>query len=845
MPTRENRKRPARFTDNDEEDEQQRTGVRGETFGMGASAVREDNTSYDNNEFAEDSQEGDPDDYDGYNNEDSNEDTTRSGTQSTPLRANTDQPPPPPRAPVLPQPVNTIGIAAAIKRTFPHGVPRETIVAELEWQGSIKGDAPAIKAFRTSLLVQQGLIVMGFLQPEDTTISLLHSPATYAVRGDTGSMVGKDIGFVGDRAPFLTPIPIILQKEKPWKWVQLEGDFNEVAHQYFYANTNNLNKFYVPPPTAKLSKLKVPRIILLPTNLIEYCTTSPRTPWDLLNHIKQLFLAEPGPAYAEYDLIISWCLAASHGTADGSSVLSYSLEAAHSSAQSYQHWIRLRLDSTLGPVSAAPPQLGFPPTPPTQTDTATLAAVAAEFGKGVLQAINPAGGTAVATALGTAAAAVDGKVYDAYHYAVIQGFSNCPTRAGLQPIWGLFTQTKTIETHRLHLRKYMNQWAQRYSVNIHKGLFLSKLTIEAIVHLRFNPSGGVAYFNSAEKGISILTCQPMPGEEKDSARNLEVAEEISSANLTLAEALDLGKSDPRPPPATYQDLKATVGTFCALLHTLFGPGCDYYQKCFELYACLDSDRASENCAKFTPLMCRQIIWAILDDGREYFNHPMLPDDFAVPLGAPIKYPVSELEEFFRPIKNITPILQGSFPSQWMPKQERQDTRARQGNTTNTNSGLVVPQSIGGGSGPASIAGSQATGASSLTGTTQRPATVRQTNIHTKIKSTMGPFIARIGRLQISRIMALSGVTWNEMPTLPAYMEGTTNKLCYNFVMGKCNPRYCTHRAGHAPSTDVTDDFADTLCTLLSTGMADMTPDLARISWPEFQAIIASRTRTRE
>lgn len=77
------------------------------------------------------------------------------------------------------------------------------------------------------------------------------------------------------------------------------------------------------------------------------------------------------------------------------------------------------------------------------------------------------------------------------------------------------------------------------------------------------------------------------------------------------------------------------------------------------------------------------------------------------------------------------------------------------------------------------------------------------------------------------------------------MDGTTNKLCYNFVLGKCNPRYCTHRVGHAPSTDVTDEFADKLCSLLATGLADMTPELARTSWVEFKAIVDSRTRTRE
>lgn len=208
-----------------------------------------------------------------------------------------------------------------------------------------------------------------------------------------------------------------------------------------------------------------------------------------------------------------------------------------------------------------------PAQPPPQTHLASLATVAAEFGKGVLAAIQPAGGTNIASALGIQqqAATAAGKTYDAYQYAVIQGFSNSPTQAGLQPIWGLFTQTKNVDTIRLHIKIAMKRWARQHAVNIHKGLLLPKTTIESIRDMHFNPGGGVAYFASAEKGISILACQPTAGESRDLAKAAELAQEISTASRTLAEALDLGKHDPSPPPGNYQDLKATVGTFCGLL----------------------------------------------------------------------------------------------------------------------------------------------------------------------------------------------------------------------------------------------------------------------------------------
>lgn len=174
----------------------------------------------------------------------------------------------------------------------------------------------------------------------------------------------------------------------------------------------------------------------------------------------------------------------------------------------------------------------------------------------------------MATALGVATSATDGKEYDAFQKAILCGFSHTPGVAGLQPIWSLFSKTKSINTHRLHLRESMNRWASTNGVSCNKGLFLSKAAIEDIVNLRFNPGGSVAYYATAEKGISILLCCSRPGEERELARQQEIAEEISYSNVTLSEALHLGRNPPRAPPDTYSDLKTCVGTFCAMLWTL-------------------------------------------------------------------------------------------------------------------------------------------------------------------------------------------------------------------------------------------------------------------------------------
>jgi hypothetical protein len=89
-------------------------------------------------------------------------------------------------------------------------------------------------------------------------------------------------------------------------------------------------------------------------------------------------------------------------------------------------------------------------------------------------------------------------------------------------------------------------------------------------------------------------------------------------------------------------------------------------------------------------------------------------------------------------------------------------------------------------------------------------------------------------------MALANATWNDMPKLQKYMVNGTNGLCYNYVLGKCNPKYCTHRGGHAKLVDITDEFANTLCTLLQPGINDMTEALTTMSWNDFKAFVAAR-----
>ena len=778
------------------------------------------------------------------------------------LESTNTTPPTPTRATVhhsMPTPItNSIGIISALGRAYPSGYTRAEMRAELEMQANIKGDNQAMATFRTEILQQQGLTVFAFLQPKDTTIHLMHSPATYYARGASGPLRGKDIGFVGDRSVFNSPAPIVLQPEKPWKWMTKQIVAEAPTLEYFYANPHNKGKLFTPATGATLTRVTAPRLLLLPGNLIHYCAEAPRTPWDLHQHVTSLLAApDSGYDFQHYALVLDWCFMASHMEGSGNdSVLQYELQAAASN-DIFHRWARTRIHATLGSTQAHTP--AQPHMAPPQ-DLTQLSTIAAEFGRGVIDALRPPTATAtIANVLGTTQAGTDTKEYDKFQKAILKGFSHCPTEAGLQPIWDLFCKTKNVDTHRLHLREEMEKWAAKWGVTITRGIHLSKIAIDDIVNLRFNPGGSVAYYATAEKGISILLCRSRPGEERETARLRELAEEQSGANITLAEALSLRRNTPQSPPDNYIDLKTCIGTFCAMLWALFGDNCEYLQKLHEIYTCMDSDRVTECWANFDSTLCRQIVWAIIDDGREYFSQALLPDKFLVPPGGYIRYPRSSLEELIRPIKRQSPILTATFPSQWLTRQMAATTttpawvgtRPSAPTTTTAPVATVVTATRNNNSNntTASRASSAATStASSLTGasTQQQQRGIRQSNLHPTIKALMEPFINRHGQLQLTRIMMVGGVTWADMPKIERLVENGTNNLCYNYILGKCVSRYCNHRrAGHINATDVPDGFATTLCNTLRPGIDNMTDTLMTMPWPDFQTTLASRRNTTE
>ncbi len=92
-----------------------------------------------------------------------------------------------------------------------------------------------------------------------------------------------------------------------------------------------------------------------------------------------------------------------------------------------------------------------------------------------------------------------------------------------------------------------------------------------------------------------------------------------------------------PAPAdNYLDLKLNIATFIVLIWLLFGFGdsCDYYKNQKKIYNALDMNQVQQMKGKFTAEICRQITWAILNDGRSwgsFFDNVTTEQDIEGPL----------------------------------------------------------------------------------------------------------------------------------------------------------------------------------------------------------------------
>lgn len=709
---------------------------------------------------------------------------------------------------------------------------------DLRFQRNPGGEAAVFKAYKAEVLQHSGLVVFAFMRPGSASIHLIHSPQTYITHRNDDDLRGKDIAFVGDRT-HLQPAPpaIVLSEKSPWSWITKPFHLDQSVMEHFYANEDNKLKLWTPPATAKKMKsTSFPRLLFLPTAFIPYCAERPRTPFELHQFIIQyITTTRTNVTLNDCKVPLNWCLAAAHSDMGGNnSWLAYPIEGAISNNPRFYQWTNRRLLNIFGELPGS-----LPSTTAYSAENVDWSTMGRHLRAGIVEGLRP-----ILTAKKTDEPTVPatnpnkGKEYDEQQWYMLMGFAHVTTPEELPQVWASFSQTKNSEAHRIEIGAEMRRWEADQHVPIVKNMEFSDRTLSYIVKTQFNPPGcsGTAYYSSIDKGLTILSCRPPEGEELEAIRDRELKELQAEGNRTLADILSVPSIAGNIKPAEdYHELHLNVGTFCALLWTLFGPKCDYYVKCFALWTAMADYTVFANRRLFSPLLCRQITWAIIEDGRRYFSRIMTQRHFErMDEGEAVNFPLSHLDAIKDSILNQTPLMRPSFPMEWRGdwqggKRQKLTTGSSGVASLMAATAPTAPTTVvRATTAPSVISGlslgsnAEASGQSAVSRQRRpRQQGVRDTDMHPSLKALMTGHLRENQYIQLGAVLRNSNLTFSDLPTLPKYMLNGRNTLCYNYVLGNCSSKFCNFRAsgGHAPVEDITNDFANRMINVMETPLA--------------------------
>lgn len=770
---------------------------------------------------------------------------SRSTAATTTTTAGTAPPPPTPPQPTT-QPfdltrVNDDSALGALAATL-YRSTGFTMGRDLKWQSAVGGDTTKQKAFRQDATQQFDLVGFGFMRPSSPYVQILHSVATYAVRGGDSEFHNKDFGYVGDRTSLRTPTPVLLD-DKLWKWVGKKVVHDIGPLEAFYTNPANRKVLYAADDSTGGTTVNVPRMLYLPPPFLAYCVETQRTPFMLHQFVTQYATrADAEVTILDCQLIMDWCMVAAHRAATPTtSMIATTLDMAPADDDEFLRWLnKIDVTATRSTHGAAPPgalQLGQPAsTPPATTRVAHNPVVPTLPTADPTQVMLTRMAESISKSFATAAAAMKpsrddagasyedgGLQYDEFQLAVIQGFAHVEDITGVPIIWALFQYSKNLETHKENLKRKMAEWAtspQRAEhVPINRSLYIPHTTMREILSLTFNPGGVSADADTADQGISILICRARTNAQKAEIKKYERAAEKSKRNWSMADAAgDVTAYDTGALPDDYNELLRCLGTYCALLHALFGDKCPFYRHCYALWTMMNSDLVYDRRDKFSALGCRQIVWAVIEESRLFFAKRLTMDDFTnAQHPDDIPFPTCSLANVVQSLRDGVQLDRLSFPPSWIPgaRIARPIT-----NSTTTDAGPAPVQSVGG-----MVAGATPSVVSGITTGSARsqrpPVTIRATNVHPTIRATMEPFIARNKGIFLTPMLNHVNRSIDDLPKLAPEVSGT-NGVCYNFVLGHCTMDGCRHIDGHVNARDVTDEFATELLTLLRPAITEFT-----------------------
>jgi hypothetical protein len=699
----------------------------------------------------------------------------------------------------------------------------------LRWQREVEGDANKLASWKIEASAVTGLQFYAYLQPDEAFLIVGHTMSTiYTTTTDVAAHHGKVVLFTGDRTGTRECVPVILPPILAFAWKKCWVVDEKTKLREWYANHNNSeygNLWDPTPQDGTREEIYVPRMIALPlcAAKLYHQFKGPVMPHELLSALEH-FLASPETSLDNGDdwgLVQRWLIVAAQRDDGGGdpakrkSPIAFRTDALLSNDALIHRWINDRLDASLG---RRPDLTNSGTTVGIQGNMAVVqnmsGIIATEVGRGLgvaMQNVTKAGQVPT----GGASQNDDAKPYTQDQTATLLGFHGAMNVRYLSKIWRLFKSAKTpnYDYLRRAIKGEMLKWADWQRCWIEEGVYFDNKTIDDWIALKFNPGDSTALYSSADKGISILKCRAPTSAHLEDLRRQEEIWDATKGNATYVEVIKQAKSkDVSPPPHDFGDLRSNIATFCALLFTMFGEGCDLYRSMLQVLQILSHPFCMQHKNAYTPEVVRRIVWAIIVDTRSFFDDIKLADDF-VEHGAYMHFPASTLEGDYMSIKHGIKIQRHNFPMEWM--------------TPDLHPGGAMYFHGKSGGGPyqsTPSASAVSSGPWAMSASVVKPPPVpynwQPTGFvderHPKIQAMMEPLLMKFrGRCSVSNILTASGKRFDSLPRLEAYPTG----VCWLHSIATCPyGAQCAFAAGHIPKGTLSDAQANEVVTALQTGI---------------------------
>jgi len=433
-------------------------------------------------------------------------------------------------------------LVAAVEK-LGYGGDTDRILAELKLQ-SDKNNAEA-EEFATKIINMSTPCVFVFMKQNSPNLHVIHSLGKFTgdlvVQSDYSDSV---IGFVGNRAGRLEPIPIEITNDM-WSWKDHEIATDIIKVASFGEKEGNEDKMYKRTKTDDKEKVALPPFLLLPSGLVKWLLEKRRKPLDLHQKIKSVLTEDSVDDIPEYlNVSLKWCLAAAQcartSSNEKSSLLVLTPSPIITQDLTTLAWIKARLNTTLGPpkddrTPSVPPPQAFYQMPPTQS-----------------QNYQPTPQTS--NTQGTS------KKYSELQKSALGGWCGTANMEEIDILWHKLEEYQlSTEECRTLIMNRVAKVAEEECVEVSE-FYLEDEMVNDIVKMRMAPNGRNPVYDALHRGMCVLNALPSNSRQRFTTQQRDKNRRDTSHTRTLDEAEKLSKKDPRKPAGDYERLFKNVST---------------------------------------------------------------------------------------------------------------------------------------------------------------------------------------------------------------------------------------------------------------------------------------------